>query len=626
MKKRVAVILACMILSASSLSGCQAQSAEQTVPTQASTVESTESAQSVSDTGVRSENSDVDDSASAVSETSEKSVPDAESSQPQPSAQESSKQESKQTSEQSSKQSSETSKQESSQQTSETSKQESSKPSEESSHQQSSESSKQESSKQSEESSHQETSKPTPVVVTITNMTLDKSSMTLTAGGSQELNAYVYFSDGSRTYQGISWQSSNSSVATVSSSGVVTAKSAGSATITASYTYKNKTYTQTCSVKVNAVSVSSIAVSSSSATLNYGDTKTLSVTAYYNNNTSKTVSGATWKSSNTNVATVNSSGVVTAKNAGTATITATYGGKSSTCTITVKAKEVVADAVVQRIALSQSSITLDSGNTYTFTVTVYMSDGSTKKLSNSSISWSTIDEGTIAKVSSDGVVTGVQGGETVLHASYKANGTWYTASCTVKVNSAQSSSSNTGAELNIWTEYSKLYKVYSQGGYEMAEIPGIADAINKYRRELGLKDVEWMGPDWSEEGMQKVVQEFNSKDEETKQMIRESFPECFPNGEIDPVKYSWKRKCSRVCNSMEYCIVNHTISHGNDYDGVQSNCNGQHSGYNLERWVSEYSYSAGHWNKLMSKSARYVYAVMSPPTDGGSCKICIYIF
>ena len=163
-------------------------------------------------------------------------------------------------------------------------------------------------------------------------------------------------------------------------------------------------------------------------------------------------------------------------------------------------------------------------------------------------------------------------------------------------------------------------------GYEMAEIPGIADAINKYRRELGLKDVEWMGPDWSEAGMQKVVQEFNSKDEETKQMIRESFPECFNNGEIDPVKYSWKRKCSRVCNSMEYCIVNNTISHGNDYDGVQSNCNGQRSGYNLERWVFEFSYSAGHWNKLMSKSAGYVYAVMSPPNDEGSCKICIYIF
>ena len=86
MKKQAAVILACLIISASALSGCQ-QSAnlDQTVPTQASVVESTESNESThstaSDTGVSSESSAVDDSASAVSQTSEKSVPDTESSQ-----------------------------------------------------------------------------------------------------------------------------------------------------------------------------------------------------------------------------------------------------------------------------------------------------------------------------------------------------------------------------------------------------------------------------------------------------------------------------------------------------------------------------------------------------------------
>ena len=420
MKKRVAVILACMILSASSLSGCQAQSAEQTVPTQASTVESTESAQSVSDTGVRSENSDVDDSASAVSETSEKSVPDAESSQPQPSAQESSKQESKQTSEQSSKQSSETSKQESSQQTSETSKQESSKPSEESSHQQSSESSKQESSKQSEESSHQETSKPTPVVVTITNMTLDKSSMTLTAGGSQELNAYVYFSDGSRTYQGISWQSSNTAIATVNNSGVVTANKNGTATITAAYTYKSQTYKQSCKVTVNAkpqeqVTVSAISISNSSVTLTEGGTQTISAYAVMSNGSTKSVS---WQSSNQSIASI-SNGTITAKSAGTATITASYGGKSASCQVTVKKKEQVAQATVQYIDITDSSITIDAKKTYTLTVNAVMSDGSTKRLTNGEVLWEVVDT-SIATVS-NGVITGVSGGQTTVFATYKGN-------------------------------------------------------------------------------------------------------------------------------------------------------------------------------------------------------------
>lgn len=608
MKKQAAVILACMILSASSLSGCQAQSAEQTVPTQASTVESTESAQSVSDTGVRSENSDVDDSASAVSETSEKSVPDAESSQPQPSAQESSKQESKQTSEQSSKQSSETSKQESSQQTSETSKQESSKPSEESSHQQSSESSKQESSKQSEESSHQETSKPTPVVVTITNMTLDKSSMTLTAGGSQELNAYVYFSDGSRTYQGISWQSSNTAIATVNNSGVVTANKNGTATITAAYTYKSQTYKQSCKVTVNAkpqeqVTVSAISISNSSVTLTEGGTQTISAYAVMSNGSTKSVS---WQSSNQSIASI-SNGTITAKSAGTATITASYGGKSASCQVTVKKKEQVAQATVQYIDITDSSITIDAKKTYTLTVNAVMSDGSTKRLTNGEVLWEVVDT-SIATVS-NGVITGVSGGQTTVFATYKGN---KVDKCTIYVNATYQQPQHPE-----WVP-SDHYKVYSSGGYEMYEVPELTEYLNKYRRQVGASDLRWCGPDRSAANIKACEEWYNSLSDSDKAVYQCSCPEAFSeDGKIDVLKFMWSMTCESVCDSVEYCIVHRTLAHGNDYGSTCSNINsGQGYYYDPEAWVLHISESAPHWGIAMNKDADTVYAVCYRYPDG----------
>ena len=82
--------------------------------------------------------------------------------------------------------------------------------------------------------------------------------------------------------------------------------------------------------------VTSISLNANSATLSKGTTKQLTATVLPNNATNKTLE---WISSNTKVATVSNTGLVTAITAGTATITcrATDGsGKSATCTITVE--------------------------------------------------------------------------------------------------------------------------------------------------------------------------------------------------------------------------------------------------------------------------------------------------
>lgn len=159
-------------------------------------------------------------------------------------------------------------------------------------------------------------------------ITLNKSAVTLNNGSSYNLT--VSYSPANTTdSKTVTWTSSNSKVATVSR-GKVTAKMPGTATITAKVGSK----TRTCKVTVKAP-LTSIALNRTSATLVQGQKLTLSVSYYPSYTTdSKTT---TWTSSNNAVATV-SGGTITAKKAGSATITAKVGAKRATCTLTVKAK------------------------------------------------------------------------------------------------------------------------------------------------------------------------------------------------------------------------------------------------------------------------------------------------
>ncbi len=168
--------------------------------------------------------------------------------------------------------------------------------------------------------------------VSVTGVTLSKTAATLTDGDTLTLTATIAPSNA--TNKNVTWSSSNTSVATVSTNGVVTAKAAGTATITVKTSDGSKTATCTVTVKAKTVSVTGVTLSKTAATLIEGDTLTLTATIAPSNATNKNV---TWTSSNTSVATVNTSGVVTAKAAGTATITvkSADGGKIATCAVTV---------------------------------------------------------------------------------------------------------------------------------------------------------------------------------------------------------------------------------------------------------------------------------------------------
>jgi len=129
----------------------------------------------------------------------------------------------------------------------------------------------------------------------------------------------------------VTWSSSTTTVATVSTSGLVTGKVAGTATITAT----SEGQSGTSAITVVHVPVASVTVSPATASVATGGTIQLTATPKDGSGNPLTGRTVTWSSSNTAVATVSGGGLVSGVAAGSATITATSEGQSGTSAITV---------------------------------------------------------------------------------------------------------------------------------------------------------------------------------------------------------------------------------------------------------------------------------------------------
>ena len=158
------------------------------------------------------------------------------------------------------------------------------------------------------------------------SITLNKTSITLGVGEKYDLNSSI--PNNTAAYYRL-YYSNNTAIAPVQKAGgLVTAKTAGTTTIRCKLSNGKEAI---CKVTVKSAP-SRVTVSDKSATLKVGQSKTLKATL--NNNAYSYRS--TWTSSNTYVATVNSTGKISAKSQGTAHITyKTYNGKTASCKLTV---------------------------------------------------------------------------------------------------------------------------------------------------------------------------------------------------------------------------------------------------------------------------------------------------
>src|SRR2546426_951023 len=174
-------------------------------------------------------------------------------------------------------------------------------------------------------------------VVTVSNVpvasvTVTPASASVQQGATVQLTATPRDASGNPlTGRAIGWSSSDNTIATVSSTGLVTGVVAGAVTITAT----SEGQSGTASITVSGVPVASVTVSPASASVPAGQTQQLTATLRDANGNILTGRAVTWASNNTPVATVTGTGLVTAKGAGSATITATSEGQSGTAAITV---------------------------------------------------------------------------------------------------------------------------------------------------------------------------------------------------------------------------------------------------------------------------------------------------
>ena len=249
-------------------------------------------------------------------------------------------------------------------------------------------------------------SAPTPPATPqVVSVSVSAPSSTILVGDQEPLTAAVSVLNGAST--AVTWSTSNPSVATVSSTGVVQGVSPGSATVTATSTV-DAGKSGSISITVNArPAVSAVSIAPASTTMNVGATQALTATVTAIGGASTAVN---WTTSNPKIASVSASGVVTGVSAGTATITATSvfdGTRSATAAVTI----VQPPPAVLSVAVAPLTSPVPVGAQVTLTATVTVANGA-----STAVAWSTSNPA-VASVSQAGLLTGVAAGTATITAT-----------------------------------------------------------------------------------------------------------------------------------------------------------------------------------------------------------------
>ncbi|MFZ5429759.1 MAG: Ig-like domain-containing protein, partial [Bacteroidota bacterium] len=253
------------------------------------------------------------------------------------------------------------------------------------------------------------------VNVPVTGVTVNPTTLSIMEGNESQLTATVAPTDASN--KNVTWSSSNTSVATVNTTGLVEAKAAGTATITVTTVDGAKTATCTVTVTAAPVPVTGVVITPEALELEKGATSQLTANVLPTNATNKKV---TWNSYNTQVATVNEKGLVTALNGGSAIIYATTeeGGFTDTCSVKVIVR-------VTGITVNPTKLTIMDGDEAQITATVSPTDAT-----NKIVTWSSSNT-KVATVNATGLVYAVAVGSATITAT-TSDGS-FKATCAVNV-------------------------------------------------------------------------------------------------------------------------------------------------------------------------------------------------
>jgi len=250
---------------------------------------------------------------------------------------------------------------------------------------------------------------PAPAA-TLSTLQVTPASVSLAAHASQQFHATGLFSDGSTQdlTSSVTWFSSDSSVATISTGGMATAVTTGVTNVTA----KSGTMQASATLAVNnaGVGLTSITLSPLVSTLAVHTTQQLTATGAYSDGSSRDLtSNVTWSSSSTAAATVDVNGLVTGVATGTASITATLNGITQSMTVTITAPTITS------ISITPEGFTVPIGISQQFVATAVYSDGSSQDLV-SGVTW-TSSLLSAATIDANGSATTLAAGTTTITAT-----------------------------------------------------------------------------------------------------------------------------------------------------------------------------------------------------------------
>ena len=252
---------------------------------------------------------------------------------------------------------------------------------------------------------------------TLTSVQVTPATSSIAASTTQQFKATANFSDG--TTKDVSatatWASSDATVATVSSSGLASGVKAGTATITAKVTTgAGSPQSGTAKLTVTAATLTKIDVTPANPNVVVGLTQQFTATGTFSDNTTQDVSTtASWASSDTTKATVDTKGLATAVAAGTTNISAKVGSVSGQTTMTVTTPTVVSITVSPN-----PGTTTIGGAPVQFKATAIMSDNSNVDVTTSA-AWTSSAASVATVGGATGLATPVAAGTASISAAFQ---------------------------------------------------------------------------------------------------------------------------------------------------------------------------------------------------------------
>ncbi len=217
----------------------------------------------------------------------------------------------------------------------------------------------------------------------------------INTGSSYQFSASVFPENAS---QAVSWRTGNSKVATVDSNGKVTGISAGSTWL---YATTSTGVEDKCLILVKDILADNITLDYLTRYITLGFSAKFNATITPSNTTNKNIS---WRTGNSKVATVDSTGRVTTTGVGNTWLYAmTSNGKEAKCLIKVLPRPT-------QVEIGYDRKDINTGSSYQFSASVFPENAS------QAVSWRT-GNSKVATVDSNGKVTGISAGSTWLYAT-----------------------------------------------------------------------------------------------------------------------------------------------------------------------------------------------------------------